>query len=60
MPLFEYKCKDCGKRFEKLILGNRDVDLICPECGSEKTERQLSTFATTSGNGKCSSSGRFT
>jgi putative FmdB family regulatory protein len=43
MPLFEYTCADCGKRFEVLM---RDgVTPACPVCRSERVEKQLSAFA---------------
>ncbi len=32
MPIFEYKCSQCDKEFEKLVFGNEDV--VCPKCGS--------------------------
>jgi len=59
MPLYEYLCRKCGKRFEKLRkMQDADRDLECPGCRSGEVERQLSTFAA----GKCTptGSGRFT
>jgi putative FmdB family regulatory protein len=58
MPLYEYKCRTCGKLFEMLRrMQDADFDLECPDCRSPKVERQISTFAT----GTCGSSrGRFT
>lgn len=45
MPLFEYSCRQCGERFESLVR-RADVDrTVCPECGSKRVQRQLSTFA---------------
>jgi len=43
MPLFEYRCAACGKRFE--VLMRRAVTPACPACGSESVEKQLSAFA---------------
>ena len=43
MPIFEYKCKDCGKKFEAIVIGSRKPE--CPSCQSKKLEKQLSTFA---------------
>jgi putative FmdB family regulatory protein len=34
MPLYEYKCKSCGKIFEKLESFNTESVRKCPECGS--------------------------
>lgn len=59
MPMYEYRCRKCGKRFEMLRrMQDADRDLECPDCRSAEVERQLSTFAT----GGCtpSGSGRFT
>ena len=33
MPLFEYRCLDCGRVLEKLRkYGDRDKPLTCPDC----------------------------
>lgn len=46
MPLYEYECEDCGETFETLVsAGKKDQTKTCPACGSENTERMLSTFA---------------
>ncbi len=35
MPLYEYQCKDCGVRFER-VQSFRDASLTkCPECEGE-------------------------
>ena len=43
MPIFEYVCKDCEKRFEALVFGSTKPE--CPACHSKKLDQQLSTFA---------------
>jgi putative FmdB family regulatory protein len=54
MPLYEYRCQTCGKRFELLRrMQDAEKDLQCPQCRSLEVERMLSTFAT----GGCSPSG---
>ena len=51
MPLYEYRCADCGHRFEVLQrMGEGNESLTCPECGSPRPERQLSTFASAGGS----------
>ncbi len=46
MPLYEYRCRRCGERFEVLQrLGAKGEELPCPHCGEEGPERVLSTFA---------------
>ena len=44
MPIYEYRCEDCEKPFEKLVRAFRE-EVACPECGSGEVERLLSTFA---------------
>ena len=51
MPIFEYRCKDCGEKFETLVYSTSDTkEIECPECGSTKTEKQMSMFASSGGN----------
>ena len=50
MPIYEFKCKQCGKDFEFLCFRNDD-SAECPSCGGKDTERLLSTFSC-SGGGK--------
>ncbi|MBQ8885117.1 MAG: zinc ribbon domain-containing protein [Clostridia bacterium] len=40
MPILQYKCKACGKRFEELVASYKD-EVKCPDCESE-TERDYS------------------
>ena len=40
MPLLEYKCPRCGKKFEELVKGY-DEEVVCPSCGN-KAEREWS------------------
>ena len=40
MPLLQYKCKDCGKKFDELVKSYADK-VTCPQCGGE-TERDYS------------------
>jgi putative FmdB family regulatory protein len=44
MPIYEYKCKDCGKRIEILQKSQSQTDLLnCPYCGSTQMEKLLSS-----------------
>jgi putative FmdB family regulatory protein len=45
MPIYEYKCEDCGTKFEKLVRSSGGAELECPSCGQKHLEQQLSTFA---------------
>ncbi|MCB2228742.1 MAG: zinc ribbon domain-containing protein [Desulfarculaceae bacterium] len=44
MPIYEYKCEDCGHQYEALVMGSEDA-VDCPQCGSKKKERQMSCFS---------------
>jgi putative FmdB family regulatory protein len=52
MPIYEFKCQECGNTFDELVsiskLDNNDVK--CPECDSKNTKRQIS--APSIGNSK--------
>ncbi|NCP10276.1 zinc ribbon domain-containing protein, partial [bacterium] len=41
MPIYEFKCRQCGKDFEALVIGSRD-DINCPQCNSTSLERLMS------------------
>jgi len=44
MPIFEFKCTDCGKEFE-LLISNSDKDKVkCPEYSSANIKQMLSLF----------------
>lgn len=44
MPVYEFECEQCGNRFEELTaVGTRS--LACPECGSSRTVRRLSSVS---------------
>ena len=34
MPLYEYKCRKCGHRFEKIESVNSSTTKKCPKCGA--------------------------
>lgn len=47
MPLFEYECRRCSRRFEHLARGGESPS--CPFCASTELEKQLSVFAVPAG-----------
>ena len=53
MPIYEFRCRDCGSRFEALRpMGDEGKDLDCPACGSGSPEKLVSVFAaSTAGSG---------
>jgi putative FmdB family regulatory protein len=51
MPIFEYRCTDCGNSFDILHKGAENQDLIqCPECSSKNAVKKFSTFAASVGS----------
>jgi putative FmdB family regulatory protein len=43
MPIFEFRCLECGDIFEKLFMNsNEQVDMSCPKCKSRSIERVVS------------------
>ena len=46
MPIYEYECRGCGTRFERLVHASSVP--ACPACNSIELERLLSTFAVAS------------
>lgn len=45
MPTYDYKCADCGRIFEKFHGMNEQPEVVCPDCASVKTSRQVSLGA---------------
>ena len=48
MPLFEYVCKKCGTKFEKMVFSINNEEIECPECKSKEVEKQFSLFSASS------------
>lgn len=43
MPIFEFRCLECGNLFEKLFIrSDEKADIECPECGPGSFERVIS------------------
>ena len=43
MPIYEYRCRGCGKDFEKYVPGAAAA-VVCPTCTSGDITRKLSVF----------------
>lgn len=57
MPLYEFRCPDCGAQFERLVRPvTATADVACPSCGHAPVTRLFSTFAT-AGTTPCAPSG---
>ncbi len=65
MPIYEYKCGDCGELTEFMITAQSPVEkLICKKCGSQNLLRNISTRSKSSeqsapsGHSCCGNSGK--
>ncbi len=61
MPIYEFVCKVCGKRFSHLVLSADDQkDVKCPQCGSADVKRVFSPFGSLGSSTSSSSGGSCT
>jgi putative FmdB family regulatory protein len=45
MPLYQYRCKRCGHKFEMLRrISDPDNEVPCPECGTRGPEKVIMPF----------------
>jgi len=48
MPIYEYRCSDCGDDFERFLRSMFSKETItCPRCGSEHVTKAFSLFGST-------------
>jgi putative FmdB family regulatory protein len=66
MPMYEYRCEECGRLHEQLRrMSEADENVQCPYCGSTTVKRQFSACSigggssSTSGGGGCVPRGGF-
>ena len=46
MPIYEFRCTQCGHKFEELVFASQDVkDLHCPNCGAKNVNKLMSAFS---------------
>jgi len=46
MPIYEYRCLSCRRRFTKLLgVAHRDDPQVCPHCGATNAKRLVSRVA---------------
>jgi putative FmdB family regulatory protein len=43
MPIYEYRCRACGVRFEQLVRAGATV--ACPGCAGQQLDKLLSSVA---------------
>ncbi|MBN2034979.1 MAG: zinc ribbon domain-containing protein [Deltaproteobacteria bacterium] len=60
MPIYEFRCKKCGKIFEQLFFpSDKTENILCPFCGANGPDKLMSSFScnsTAGGNASASSS----
>ena len=39
MPMLDYRCRDCGRKFEELVFSHNRDKVRCPACGSGALDR---------------------
>ena len=46
MPVYEYRCSDCNKRFELFVPQRMSADrVVCKSCHGANVRKMVSTFA---------------
>ena len=46
MPLYEYRCPDCGETFDKIVrFSESDKTPVCPSCGEKNAQKLISAGA---------------
>jgi putative FmdB family regulatory protein len=44
MPIYEFVCRLCGRRFEALVRMGGEKGVSCPECGGAEVQKLISAF----------------
>ena len=43
MPIYAYRCRECGEKFESFrAINDSDGEVICPKCGKKNAIKVLS------------------
>lgn len=50
MPVFEYRCRRCGREFEAFVTASRRA--VCPSCDSDELEKLVSAPGLLGGGGE--------
>jgi putative FmdB family regulatory protein len=56
MPLYEFGCKTCGQRFERLVRAGTEKDVVCDACGSADVKKMISCFGIGGGSSRIKAS----
>ena len=44
MPIYNFQCKSCKHKFEKISVFGKIKEVKCPKCGSVECEKLISSF----------------
>ena len=51
MPIYEYRCAECGEKFELFVRSAaRQTAPTCPRCGSTEVHKAISLFGVGGGS----------
>ncbi len=43
MPIYEFKCRDCSKKFETILTSSAKIStVVCPKCESKNIKKTIS------------------
>lgn len=51
MPIYEFRCEECGHRFSKRASWSEKAAIRCPECGGDKLREIFGLNFVSSGGG---------
>lgn len=57
LPLYDFRCQECGHVFTELVAWEHRSEVRCPQCGGP-ADPQVSAFAIGPGSGGSSGAGR--
>lgn len=56
MPIYEYRCQECGSEFDLLVMRRDEADnQKCPNCGAMGPTRKMSAFSSPGMGSSCGS-----
>ncbi|MCF8024361.1 MAG: zinc ribbon domain-containing protein [Desulfobacteraceae bacterium] len=50
MPIYEYQCEKCKRKFEAIVIGSNSETPVCDKCGSREVTRCISAANTIGGS----------
>ena len=49
MPIYEYRCDECGSVNEMLVFSTSQGEVACPQCGSNRMTKLMSATSSLTG-----------